>query len=107
MSIGAGIAQALGYLHSKGYFHGRLCSRNVFLEPKVQVSMLDYAASRSNVIYSSPELISVRHGDSCGTDRDPPVTPYYRGQSPSDDVFALGTLLFELFSGKLPSCSSR
>ena len=113
ISIAAGVAHALGYLHAKNIVHGRLCSRNVFLESKVQVSLLDYAAGRSNVIYSSPELIH-SHADSCGPDAGAaPATSAaaastcYRGWCKDDDVFAFGTLLFELFSGRLPSCPSR
>ena len=113
ISIAAGVAHALGYLHAKNIVHGRLCSRNVFLESKVQVSLLDYAAGRSNVIYSSPELIH-SHADSCGPDAGAaPATSAaaastcYRGWCKADDVFAFGTLLFELFSGRLPSCPSR
>ena len=52
------IAHALGYLHAKDIVHGRLCSRNVFLESKVQLSVLDYAAGQSNVVYSSPQLLN-------------------------------------------------
>ena len=52
------IAHALGYLHAKDIVHGRLCSRNVFLESKVQLSVLDYAVGQSNVVYSSPQLLN-------------------------------------------------
>ena len=111
ISIAAGVAHALGYLHAKNIVHGRLCSRNVFLESKVQVSLLDYAAGRSNVIYSSPELIR-SHADSCGPGGATPASSAaasmcYRGRSKADDVFSFGTLLFELFSGRLPSWPSR
>ena len=52
------IAHALGYLHAKDIVHGRLCSRNVFLESKVQLSVLDYSVGQSNVVYSSPQLLN-------------------------------------------------
>ena len=52
------IAHALGYLHAKDIVHGRLCSRNVFLESKVQLSVLDYSVGHSNVVYSSPQLLN-------------------------------------------------
>lgn len=86
MSIACQVANALGYLHAKDITHGRLCSRNVFLEPKVQLSLLDYAIGHQNTAYSSPQVLS---------NQSAPKTI-------ADDIFAFGTLIFEIFSGKLP-----
>ncbi len=44
------------YLHAKDIVHGRVSSRNVFLEKKVQLSLLDYAVGCANVVYSSPQV---------------------------------------------------
>jgi hypothetical protein len=66
------------------------------MEHKIQLSLLDYAADASNVIYSSPKLLQQWTN---GFEADPrPV----RGRTSGDDVFAFGTLLFEIFSGRLP-----
>ena len=78
------VANALGYLHSKDIIHGRICSRNIFLEPKVQLSLLDYAVGQPNIQYSSPQLLSQECCRPCK----------------SDDIFAFGTLIFELFGGQ-------
>ena len=78
------VANALGYLHSKDIIHGRICSRNIFLEPKVQLSLLDYAVGQPNTQYSSPQLLSQECCRPCK----------------SDDIFAFGTLIFELFGGQ-------
>jgi hypothetical protein len=72
-------------LHAKGIVHGRLCSRNVFLEPKIQLSLLDYAIGQPNYVYSSPQLL---------VNPDAPTR--------SDDIFAFGTLVYEIFTGHLP-----
>ena len=37
--------------------HGRLCSKNIFLEHKIQLSLLDYAVGQSNTVYTSPQLL--------------------------------------------------
>ena len=74
----------MGYLHSKDIIHGRICSRNIFLEPKVQLSLLDYAVGQPNTQYSSPQLLSQECCRPCK----------------SDDIFAFGTLIFELFGGQ-------
>ena len=50
------LANALGYIHSRGIVHGRLSSQNVFLENKVQLSLIDYAAGAANAVYSSPQV---------------------------------------------------
>ena len=57
MAVCSGVAHAIGYLHAKNIVHGRISSKNVFLEPKVQLSLLDYAGDQSNIIYSSPQII--------------------------------------------------
>jgi len=98
MSIVCQIAHALGYLHAKDIVHGRLCSRNVFLESKVQLSVLDYAVGQSNVVYSSPQLLNQINTAS---------EPHYNENTSiqitkEDDIFAFGTLIFEIFAGFLP-----
>ena len=50
------LSNALGYLHSRGVAHGRLSAHNVFLESKVQLSLIDYAQGASNAVYSSPQV---------------------------------------------------
>ena len=85
MSIACQVANALGYLHAKDITHGRVCSRNVFLEPKVQLSLLDYAIGHPNYVYSSPQILSG-----------------LKNSSKADDIFAFGTLIYEIFSGHLP-----
>ena len=37
------VSQAMSYLHSRGIVHGHLNSRNVFLEAKVKLSILDHS----------------------------------------------------------------
>ena len=91
-------AEAFSYLHAKGISHGRLSAHNIFLEPKVKVSLLDYAPASLNLEYCSPEVVRLLDA----------ISPYRVPlKSPEADVFAFGTLLFELFSGRLPSCPSR
>ena len=47
------MAQAMSYLHSRGIIHGRLNSRNVFLEAKIKLSLLDHSIPESRSIGSS------------------------------------------------------
>ena len=68
------------------------------LHPRVQLSLIDYAAGAANALYSSPQVLQRRE-----------MAPHHqqqqqmaRGTDPSDDVFAFGTVLFETFAGKVP-----
>ena len=56
MAVCSGVAHAIGYLHAKDIVHGRISSKNVFLEPKVQLSLLDYAGDQSNIIYQAMDI---------------------------------------------------
>ena len=78
------VANALGYLHDRDIIHGRICSRNIFLEPKVQLSLLDYAVGQPNFAYTSPQLLN-----------------HSSNPTKADDVFAFGTLIFEIFGGTM------
>ncbi len=61
---------------------------------QVQLSLLDYAVGCSNVVYSSPRVLS-----KCVGGNAPAVC---EGDTTADDIFAFGTLLYELFAGHLP-----
>ena len=42
MSIIRQVAQGMGYLHARGIVIRNLSSKNVYLEPKVKLSIMDY-----------------------------------------------------------------
>ena len=37
------IAQGMGYLHAKGVVMAKLNSKNIYLEPKVKLCLVDYS----------------------------------------------------------------
>jgi serine/threonine-protein kinase len=100
LDIARQVGDALVYLESKGIVHRDLKPENVLLTADGQVKILDFGialsqASRrltwgalSNAIgtpdYMAPEQIRGRRGDA------------------RTDVYALGMLLFEMLTGKLP-----
>ena len=86
-------ADALSYLHGRGIAHGRLSAHNIFLESKVKVSMLDYAPNSLNLEYYGPEV-------ACRLDSLLPCRPPCR--SPEADVFAFGTLVFQVATDRQP-----
>ncbi|XP_041464006.1 spindle assembly checkpoint kinase-like [Lytechinus variegatus] len=102
------IGQAMGYLHAKGIIVGHLSSRCVYLESKVKLSITrvdtsDVTCQRSNhaclprgkLNYLAPELL--------GTARViPPELITRTEQTHSTDVYAFGTILFEIIAGRWP-----
>ena len=106
------LCTALGYAHSRGVVHGRLSSHNVFLESRVQLSLIDYAAGEDNAAYSSPQVLQSQRRREMAPQQQQQqqqqqMAPRNRvGTEPSDDVFAFGTVLFEMFAGKAPFADS-
>ena len=86
-------AEAFSYLHAKGISHGRLSAHNIFLESKVKVSLLDYAPASLNLEYYSPEVVRLLNAS----------YPYRAPlKSPEADVFAFGTLVYQMATDSQP-----
>ena len=43
LQVARQISQAMGYLHAKGVVVQTLCSRNISLEPKVKLCLMDHS----------------------------------------------------------------
>jgi serine/threonine-protein kinase len=95
LAIAVGIARGLAVAHARGLTHRDLTARNVMLTAHDRVKILDFGLARSA-------------GD--GTGGSAAGTPSYmppeqlRGAplGPASDVWSLGVLLFELFTGRRP-----
>ncbi|XP_064608724.1 uncharacterized protein LOC135472922 [Liolophura sinensis] len=102
------IAQAMGYLHAKGIILRRLNTKNIFLEPKVKISIMDHGMSqqkcdrsdkgcipKGHLTYIAPELLrTVRV--------EPPRLRTDETFTRETDVFAFGTVMYEVFAGHFP-----
>jgi serine/threonine protein kinase len=91
------LCEALEVAHAAGVVHGGLKPRNIFLSPvggQLTVKVLDFGATRfsggtdkgvivGNPFYMAPEQFG-GHAD------------------PRTDIYSLGVLMYELFSGTLP-----
>ena len=99
------LCDAMVYMHSQGVVHRDLKPENVLITAEGQVKLMDFgialdeSARRltwtglSTTIgtpdYMAPEQISGRHGDA------------------RTDIYALGTILFEMLTGELPFAGSN
>lgn len=103
-NIARQIAQGMGYLHAKDITHKRLNSKNIILECRVKLCIMDHGMAdkqldrcdygcipRGQLSYMSPELMS-------SLKIDPPNIFASKPCTQASDIFAFGSLLYELLS---------
>lgn len=97
VAIVDGVAAALERAHAEGVVHGGLKPRNVFLSPvagRLIVKVLDFGAARlaggvdKGVIVGNPFYMAPEQFGGSADERT--------------DVYSLGVMMYELFSGTLP-----
>lgn len=102
------VAHGVGYLHAKGIVVRCLSTRNVFMCPKARVSVMDYGIAdknsersqyacvpRGQLTYIAPEVLSSMRVV-------PPRLIATVDYSVHTDVYAFGTLMYELMTGQYP-----
>ncbi|KAK6188544.1 hypothetical protein SNE40_004701 [Patella caerulea] len=103
------IALGMGYLHAKGIVLRRLNTHNVFLCPRVKLSAMDWGIAesvhdRSNyaviphhqLTYVAPEILA----SACV--KPPRLVTMATTYSKETDIFAFGTVMYEIFAGQYP-----
>ncbi|XP_070173695.1 uncharacterized protein [Littorina saxatilis] len=103
-----GVAQGMGYLHAKGIVLRKLNTVNIFLCPRVKVSAIDFSLPearhnrkdyacipRGHLSYVAPELLSSLRVM-------PPRLVPTAAPSPETDVYAFGTIMYEVLGGSYP-----
>ncbi|RHZ68640.1 hypothetical protein Glove_294g145 [Diversispora epigaea] len=99
LNIAKQIANALMYLHSNEIIHGKLNSKNIFVH-NGNIKLNDFEMAK----YTPESLKSLT--DSLGLIQyiDPQYLELFTkiGKNKSSDIFSLGTILWEISSGKPP-----
>ncbi|HEV8481369.1 MAG TPA: protein kinase [Candidatus Eisenbacteria bacterium] len=105
LRYGRQIASALAHAHERGVVHRDLKSANVMITPEGDAKVLDFGLARQLAVAGehSAELTLTGEGTVVGT-------PGYlapevlRGEKsgPASDLWALGVVLFEMITGRLP-----
>jgi serine/threonine-protein kinase len=98
LHIFAAVADAIGYIHGHGIIHRDIKSNNIKISTTGQVKLLDFGIAKGNMSpgltetgsvvgtleYISPEQLATGHAD------------------PRSDIWALGVLLYEMTTGRVP-----
>jgi len=93
------IAEALDALHAAGWMHGDVKPSNIFISPEGHATLLDLGfARRSDEIGSAADRFVT---GTCNYLAPEMIISAVRADIRSD-IYSLGVVLFELFSGSLP-----
>jgi len=92
------VVEAIAYLHDNGIVHRDIKSNNIKLTSKGEVKLLDFGIAKAG---HSPQLTAL--GDVIGTFEY--LSPEQLAGNQADarsDIWALGVLLYEMVSGRVP-----
>jgi serine/threonine-protein kinase len=100
INIGLDIANGLQAAHASGIIHRDLKLENVMITPTGQAKILDLGLAKVSDATDDPEILSALPGTLSAMS---PEQIRHRGNvDHRSDLFSLGTLLFQLLTGKHP-----
>lgn len=95
----AEVASALDYAHASGIIHRDVKPSNILIDKQGHAYLTDFGMAKS--MMTSAEI--TRTGDSVGTPAYmAPEQSMGRAVSPQTDIYALGVMLYEMATGRVP-----
>lgn len=100
VKIALGIAEALEYIHTHGVVHRDLKPENIMIDAEDRIKLIDFGIA-ANV--GSRRLTFAKFSQTMGTPDyiSPEQVKGKRGDGRSD-IYALGVMLYEMLTGKVP-----
>ncbi len=110
LSIFLHICAAVEHAHQKGVIHRDLKPTNILVDDTGQPKVLDFGVARATDPDGHASTLSGKGSQLIGT--VPYMSPEQIADAPDDvdtrsDVYAMGVILFELLSGRLPYKTNR
>jgi len=100
MSIGARLAQAIADLHHHKVLHLDLKPANIMFRPTGEAVLIDFGLSRHEEL---PDLLEEQFHSATGTPEYMAPEQLFNVRSDRrSDVYAIGAILYQLVTGKLP-----
>jgi len=96
--IALDLSRGLFYLHSQGVLHRDLKSGNVLLDETHRAKISDFGLSRID----SGSVMTIRETSKALQWLPPEMHERGKAYTEASDVYSLGVILWELFTGKLP-----
>jgi eukaryotic-like serine/threonine-protein kinase len=103
--IATGIANALDYIHSHGIVHRDLKPENIMIDANDNIKLIDFGIAAD---VAARRLTFAKFSQTMGTPDyiSPEQVKGKRGDARSD-IFALGVMLYEMLTGKVPFTGSN
>ncbi|MBK8270236.1 MAG: serine/threonine protein kinase [Planctomycetes bacterium] len=99
------VCEAVQHAHEKGIIHRDLKSENILVEPSGRPRILDFGVARLLASNEEPQTLHTRAGEIIGTLAY--MSPEQAGGDSlmvdtRSDIYALGVILYDLLTGRLP-----